>query len=277
MIRKMKGFLNSLQNSAYSPQFYSSIPKKSFRQSFGYFLLLILVLSVIKLTTLISPLLVEAPLAIQSFISDTINCFPKELEVKIQNGLVTTNVEEPYFIKFCSAKEINQNLVLIDTKTPFSASKFNESSAAAWVTKDSIFYKKSNVETRSYSFIQIKDFKLNRDSLNSFNNMISPWLKFVGPILLFLAFVGIYLAYDFRLIYLLFLAALIWLLSKLFKKTFNFGQSYKIGLHAISLGLIVELVGNLTTRWIHFDGFPFMVTFISLGVVLVNLFITKKD
>lgn len=86
-----------------------------------------------------------------------INCYPNDLEAKITNGQAYTNVEEPYFIKSCEGDQ-SQNLMVIDTKTPYASDKFDEFKVASWVTKDSIVYKKNNYETRTYSFAQIKDF-----------------------------------------------------------------------------------------------------------------------
>lgn len=269
-------FFRTIQDSVYSQKFYSTLLKKSFKQSIGYFLLLVLLLTVIRTIFLINPLLIEAPIQIQKFAQDTINCFPKDLEIKITTGQAGINASEPYFIVSCEGSS-SQNIAVIDTKTPFSTEKFNEYKVAAWVTKDLIVYKSNNLETRSYSFAKIKDFKLNREVLNSYQKMFQPYLKFIGPILLLLSFFGLFLALDFRLLHLLLLSSIIWLLGKLLKKSLGYGQSYKVGLHAITLGLIVELVISLTKPWTHLSGFPFMVSILTLGVVTVNLFLPKTD
>lgn len=268
-------FLKTIQNSIYSKEFYSTLLKKSFKSSIYYFLLLILLLTAIRVVTLVNPLFVQAPAALQSFASQIVDCFPKDLEVKITNGQTSTNAKEPYFISSCGTTN-KQNLVVIDTKTPYSPEKFDEYKVEAWVTKNSIISKRNNVETRSYNLTQIKDFKLNKDSLKSFSNMLTPYLKFVGPILILLAFLGIYLSYIFRLIHLLIVAALILVLGKIFKKDLGFGESYKLGLYAITLGLIVDLVVSLTSRWTYLYGFPFMVTILTLAVVLINFLLPKK-
>ncbi|TSC87580.1 MAG: Uncharacterized protein G01um10147_558 [Microgenomates group bacterium Gr01-1014_7] len=259
-------FFKTIRLAIYSPQFYSGIFKKSFKQSLGYFLLLTLLLTAIHLITLINPLLIEAPKSLQKIVQQVVNCYPKDLEIKITGGHTISNQQEPYFISNCDPSAGEQKLVVIDTKNSFSAQKFNEYKVEAWVTKDSIFYKKNNLETSSYNLVQIKDFKLNQETLKSYSNMITPWLKFVGPVLLLLAFGGIYLTYIFRLIYLALLAILIWGLSKLFKQTLTYGSSYKTGLYAITLGLVIELI----------YGFPFMVTIITLGVVWINLLWPKR-
>lgn len=264
-------FFQTIKNSIYSPEFYSQISQKSFGKSLGYFLLLVLILTAIKSLTLIGPLIFELPGQLQTIIKETVNCYPEDLEIKVSSGQVTTNVEEPYFVDSCGGEfATNQPLAVIDTQTPYSLAQFDQYGVIAWLTKDSIFVKRNSYETRSYSLNKINDFKLNKDFVDSLSNMISPWLKFVGPTLMFLAFIGIYLSYDFKLIYLLVLAVVIWLPAKIFKKTLPYGQSYKLGLYAITLGLIVELLVSLTNNLTGFSGFPFMFTLITLGVVFIN-------
>lgn len=272
----MINFVKTIQDSIYSPAVYSVLTKKSFKKSLGYFLLLILFLTIIKVVTLINPLLIEAPIALQGFTQSIIDCYPDDLEVKVDRGQVSTNTSQPYFIPICEGLNQSQNLAVIDTRTPYSSSQFDKYQTQVWVTKDAIVFKKDKYETSSYSLTEIKDFKLNRQLLNSYQKTISPYLKFIGPILLLLSFVGIFLSYNFRLIYLLLLSSIIWLLGKVFKQTLAYGQAYKIGLHAITLGLIVELFFSLTARWTHLTGFPFMVSVLTLGVVIINLFLPKK-
>lgn len=271
----MMNFLKTIQDSIYSPKFYKTIAQKSFKQSIGYFLLLALLLTIVRLVTLINPLFVEAPKAIQGFANQIINCFPKDLEIKVTNGQAAINTKEPYFISSCDGK--NQKLVVIDTKTPYSVEKFAEYKANAWLTKDALVYKNSSVEMRTYKLTNVKNFKLNKEVLNSYLNMATPYLKFVGPVLSILTFIGLYLSYDFRLIHLLIIATLILVLGKIFKQETSFGTSYKLGLYAITLGLIVDIIVGLTGRWTGIYGFPFLVTIITLVVVPVNLFLPNQD
>lgn len=270
-------FFKNIAKSIYSPKFYSEILKKSFSQSLGYFTLLILLLTAINSITLVGPLLMEVPVKLENFIQETINCFPRDLEIKINNGIVSTNKTEPYFISSCEPTGKNINLFVVDTKTPFSIEKFAEYKVAAWVTKDAVFYTQNSNETRSYSLRQVTSYQLNQNTLRSYTNIINPWLKFVGPVLMIAALFGIYIAYLFRLIYLAIVSLIIWLLSKAVKKNFTYAASYSVSLHAITLGLIVEFIVNQTAKFTNFSGFPFMVFILTIGVVIVNLFINKKS
>lgn len=229
------------------------------------------------------PVLKNSQTEIQKAITEVVNFYPDQLEIKITKGLITTNQVEPYFLSLPADSTVFENprspvnILVIDTKTPFSSTQFNEYQTVAWLTKDTIFYKSGNrSEIKAFDLTKIGDFTVNKNLINSLEKTILPWLKYTGPILAFLIFTGVYLSYDFRLLYLFFLAFLIWLLTKVFKKTLSYGQSYKMGLYAITLGLIIETILSLTSQWISFPNLPFMFTIISLAIIVVNYLLAER-
>lgn len=266
-------FFQTIKNSIYAPSFYQQIPSRSFKGSLGYFLLLILFLTIISTITLLPTMLFEVPAILQQFLNDAVACFPDELKLSINRGKVTTNVAEPYFVPFCLGEQTSQdynNLLVIDTQTPFSSSQFNQYQTVAWLTKDTLVYKERDYKIQIFDLSQIPEFKLDRATINSLAQKISPWLKFVGPALLLVILLGLYIMYIFRLMYALFLALVIFLSAKVFKKTLTYKASYKISLYAMTLPLLVELAVHSTSKWTNFDGFPFMFTAVTLGVVFFN-------
>ncbi|MBI2334657.1 DUF1189 family protein [Candidatus Daviesbacteria bacterium] len=268
-------FFKTIKNSVYSPAFYQQIPNKSFKSSLGYFLLLTLLLTIVSTLTFLGTLLKDVPAAAAQLLNSAVNCYPSELEVTVNRGQVTTNVAEPYFVPFCLGEPNSadyNNLVVVDTKTPFSAGQFNQYQTLAWLTKDALVYKENNLEVRVFDLSQIREFKLDKNMIISWGDKISPWLKFVGPVLAVLVIFGLYIFYSLKLIYLLFIALLIWLLAKIFKKVLTYGQSYKLGLYGVTLGFLVEILVGFTRQWTNFGGFPFMFTLITLGVVFINYF-----
>lgn len=271
-------FLKTIQNSIYSIQFYKTIPQKSLWQSVKYFTSLILLLTIISILTLFQSLVIETPKIIRDYIQKTINCFPDDLEIKISAGEVSTNVEEPYFIADCDPLSDvgGMKIAVVDTKTPFAQAKFEEYNTFVWVTKDSVSIKDKDYQTRIYSLKGAQNFTLTKQSIDSFYNKFSPYLKWVGPALLVLTFLGIYIVYLLRLIQLLITSALIWLLGKIFKHELNYSSAYKIGIFAATLGLILDTLVGFASQWTKFYGFPFMFTVITLGVVIINVFLPKR-
>lgn len=273
-------FFQKVKDSIYSPAFYSKIPNFSWKSSFGYFFLLSLILVLIQTAFLIQPLFIKLPGQAKDWINTSIEKFPADLQIKFQNGQAITNVQQPYFIPLSDKSVATtsadyQNLVVIDTKTSFSASKFNEYKTAIWLTKDSFFYQDRN-GIKAYELSKVKDFTLDKNFIKDLAQKINPWLKWLGPALLILSFIGLYISNSLRLIQLLVIALLILLLGKLLKWNLNYKTSYKISLYAITLGLSVELLIGVTEIFTKFHGFPFMFTLITLGVVFINLNSSRK-
>jgi len=264
-------FLDTVKQSIYSPAFYSKVPKTSFSKPFVYFLFLILLLTIIQAIVPAWGLITVGQKQMTMFVKNLANSYPSELEVTIDHGMVSTNVEEPYVIPLPQDKnrssEQPQNLVVIDTKTPFSVTQFNNYNAAAWVTKDAVFTKNSNGQIRTMDLSKISHFVINKSLAESLYNKISPWLVLIMPLIVVFMLFGIYMVYLANLLYLFFLALLIWLLARVIKKELSYGQSYKVGLYAMTLGFIVDIVFSI----LRLHGFPFMFTILTLAVVFANL------
>lgn len=264
-------FLRKIQNSIYSPEFYSNSQKFSFSSALGYFAILILILTVAQSIYPIWLFSTAGQREIKNLTSRVSSAYPKELEVKIINGKVSTNVKEPYAIAIPSEDNSGQreNLVVLDTKTPYSAAKFNEYRSLIWVTRDSVFVKEDkNGQTRAFDLSSANNFTLNKNAVDSFAVKASPWLKLITPVVIIAILAGIFFIYFLRLFYFLFLALLVFILLKLIKKPLSYGKAYMVVLYAVTLGFIVEAI----TIIVHQQSFPFMLTVITLLVVLFNFY-----
>jgi hypothetical protein len=273
------GFLKKIKNSIYSPVFYSNILQEKFSSAIGYFLLLALFLTALQSIFPIWSFFTAGQPEIQKFVDRAKNFYPSELEIKIQKGKVSINAQEPYFVPIPKDVDMKNetanaidNFVVIDTENSYSASQFNEYKTFAWITEDSIITRDNNNSTRIYDLSKASDMTINRKTITTLINTFSPWLKFIPPLVIIGILLGVYMFYSARLIYLFFLALLIWLLTKIIKKPLAYWASYRVGLYAITLGLLVELLIN----WIGQSGFLFMTTIISLIIVFINLSPTKN-
>lgn len=264
-------FFKNILNSLYSPSFYASIPQKTFGQAISYFLLLILLLTVLKSASPIYNYLSSGQKQVSNFLNQAINFYPEELKIKIKNGKVSTNVQEPYFIPLTlnlDRKTSSVNLAVIDTKTPFSTAQFNkyQTIAIAWITSDSVVTRDDKGQIRIYDLAQVSDLTINKQLVDTLLTKITPWFKLITPLVVTGILFGFFLLNALRLIYLLILAILVLLLTKIIKKPLSWRNSYKVGLYAMTLGFFVEIA----LGWFRLSGFPFMFTLITLLVVLVN-------
>lgn len=270
------GLFQTIRSSVYDPNFYSKIKNQGLGSSLKYFFLLILILAGINTLVLSYELGFKVPQEVRSFISQSVNSLPADLEVDIDEGQVTTNATEPFFIPFPQFdgdlnRENLNNILVIDTKTPFSASQFNQYKTLFWLTRDSLFYQNREFDQRSIDLSKVENFKINRTFVEGLVGKASPWFNFIGPFLILAVFVGIFLGFTFKLVYFLFLAVLIYFLSSIFKWGLNYSNSYKTAIYASTLSLFVDLILFNTGIYTGFYGFPFLFTLTSLCIATINL------
>ncbi len=270
-----RDFLKLVRDSVYSPEFYKGLPDKRFWFSFKYFYSLVLVLALI-VTALIS---LSAVPETQSFLNRTsekvLNYYPQELEITIQKGQASTNVTEPYFLKLPDEFKTNQpdqaanqpeNLLVIDTTTPFSVEKFKDYKTLAMLTKDNLVFAKDR-EIRIYGLDRFPDMKISKAAVSNFVAKVRPFLKFAGPVVVLGLFLIYLIVFSSELFFLLFIALGIWIILKIRKMRVGYVKGYQIGLHAVTLGMLLEafqfILGfNITI--------PFLFTILTLLVVVIN-------
>ncbi len=160
-----------------------------------------------------------------------------------------------------------ENLVVIDTKDPFTQDEFRNDKTLALITKDSLVYvKNSSIVIQpigpSVSFVA------NRNTVASFMGNVQPYFKFLDLIVAILVPIGVFGGMLFRLLYLFLLALLIWAFTGIRKIPGGYGQAYRWGLHLMTLPLILT-----TFVWLVFPGanVPFLFTVIALIMTGVNV------
>lgn len=267
------GFFKTVANSIYSPKFYKDVVNQSLGNAIVYFIILGFVASLLT-TLLIVPTLIPLKKQIPTFVNSIVDYYPSKLEIKIKNGEVTTNAKEPYFIPLPGDDQQNQpikNLVVIDTKTPFSSKKFNLYQSAAWVTSDKIFYKSDNRgDIKAYSLSEIKNVTINKIFIIEAVNKLTPLIKFVTPVLIGLLILTLFVVYLFRFVYLFFLAFIIWIIAKFMKWNFTYMQSYIISIYIATGALLLNLLITSTSFLTGFVGLPFLGTIVTVGLLFAN-------
>jgi len=269
---------SDIKNSIYAPSFYRGLENKPFSFSIKYFFKYALLLAAI--TTIINSIIYipEINLFLKGIGSVLSDQYPDELIIKVDKGNVSVNVEEPYFVSFpdeFSAGSILKPgnpdgikyLFAIDTQNELSLELFKRHNSLFLLGKNSIaFYDNNSISIQPFpenlnTEIDKKTADGWSETLRSLTGVASYTLF---PILLF---VFGYFSFISKLIYLIFGALLIWLLSSILGYGLNYSKSYRIGIHAMTLGLILfPILGYLFGKEIRF-GF----TLVMLIIFLINL------
>lgn len=243
-------FFRNLKNSVYNPGFYKAEQHAPFKQALGYYTKLALFAAL--LTAIIVSIIVIPTITFftsSTFVNKIVGYYPEELTLSVKNGQASSNVQEPYSIPFPSDlgsshnRPKHKNLIVIDTKTPFSLESFEKADTMALVTKDYIIGEKGNGQLTLQKLKTLPDVAINRSKILSWIEFIRPWIKFIIPGIIVATFILSFIArWILGLLASLVLSFLVWIVQMIRKVRTPFAEVYKLTLYAITLPLLLDTV-----------------------------------
>jgi hypothetical protein len=163
--------------------------------------------------------------------------------ISIVNGKASIKEPQPYSIV---DPETGKTLVVIDTTGAISSVEGME--AIGLVTATQAIFKKSKIETRSFSFGDIEEFTLDKDKIRSW---LSAAEKFTAAVLYPLAVFGSFIA---RIIQLLIYAAIGLLFASWCKSKRTYGELLRLSVVAVTPCIIVKTILGVGGIQIPFAG-----------------------
>ena len=268
-------FLQKIQQSIYSPEFYRELRSKSFRYSLRYFLTLCLSLAIIG-TVIFSVRLVPAVSNFTTQIGPRIaSHYPDELVATFSKGVLSTNVPEPYFIKLppefplvqgtsTSPSPRPENLIVIDTKATSSSEKLHEYNTLILATRESVIGDDgTGVQSREYG--RFFDITLSKQKVSTSFDTLHRFAPLISTALVGALFIFVFLFFAAKLLYLLIGALIILFIAKFRKTPLTYKTAYCIGLHAITPAILVQSL--LAVYGAHI---PYLFTAVFIIAVIVN-------
>lgn len=155
---------------------------------------------------------------------------------------------------------------MIDTTSTFSLDLFKQYNTVALLTNTDLVYENKGI-LNIESLDQVPDGVLTKTKLATVMAKVDSYLRIIPAIVVIFIFIGLVLFGAFELLYLVFAALVIWLILKILKLKGGYRFSYHIGLHAITLGLLVSTV----YAFFSLPSVPFLFSLILILVVLTNL------
>lgn len=281
-MRKIKFFFRVLGKSLTDFSYYKEIAKTKFSFSFKYLIFLVFLISffwgvfyAFKLTTFLP----KVPKVISDAKVAVSEIYPKELVLMLQEGKLTTNVREPYFIEFPDvlaglSGETFAHLVAIDTKA--EAADFAKYQSPILLTGDSAVFQDKDYGFRVVPLTEVKtDLVVTRPIYDEFIKVITPYFDYFPSVVYALIVISLSLlplittafSLSWRMITLFFLTVLLWVVSKVMKKHLSFGKVYQLSMHGVTLpvllGLGASLVGLFFPTWLFIGVF-----LVFMGVVI---------
>ncbi len=200
--------------------------------------------------------------------------FPADLSVRVQDGIVTTSVQEPYFLPFPKddkdSTDDPENLLVIDTRSDLTLSEIDAYDSFAVLTRDHLVLTKDKGDRRLYPLSSVKDFTVNKGLASGWWAKVQ---KFLGialyPMLVALLVVTILSTAAWHLTASLVGALLVLLIGKLRKNPLSYGDAYKTAVFATGPVLIVSAVGFVI-------GVPVLPFHLDLLIFILVVFLNLR-
>jgi hypothetical protein len=242
----MKNFIKTIGFTFYSGDFYNKIKDEKtiggieFLFKVSLFITVCLAILGLVLILIFSPLLKSK---INEFVATS---YPDDLVVNIKDGKMTANIDEPFFIKTPGAtenSEVKKNLLVLLPNEKKDASLLSKYDTSLAITSDGIVGEKN--EGKEISIINYDDmtFTLDKVMAQKYLNILYYFFTIffvIGVVpmgmLVLVTMIG------FHLIWLFFVALLIWAFLSLKKLNISYKQSYRIGMYSIVPLVFLELI-----------------------------------
>lgn len=275
----MKQFFAHIKRSINDPEYYRDILDRPFSYSFKYYVSFVSFLAVMMTIILSTPLIPEVNRVLREFPPQFFAYYPDELELRVEQGKVSSNVAEPYYlplpVRFQEIVDQGNtpsiaHMAVIDTTEPITLEGLRSRNALIWVGGNSIAFLESNNGMSVSALPADLNVHITESKIRGVFDRVAPYLHLVGPFLVVMIFLMLMLGFVVTLVYLVFIGApLIMLVGRMVSKPFSYGEAYRIGLHAVTLPLLLQQLLRLLSGGIPID-LPFLFTALLLLVVWGN-------
>lgn len=283
-MQKLKTFWYSFQNSLLNPSYYLEVVKARYWFSFKYLFFLLVCLSLVRSVQLGSAYALirnTIPSYITTGKSELLKLYPKELELRISNGKLYTNVEEPYIIEIPKifGETGGMHLAVIDTEG--KADDYLEYNTLVLATRQALVYPEKKqgdrTTTQMYYFSELKrsiyiDYSLYKKGIDA----LSPYLDKLPKVLDYSVVLGLILLPFFgglfwtsgTLFGLVFLTAIMWIIEKIMKTTYGYGTLFRMGMHGVTWAILFTFLLDTTGR--HISSLYSLIYFGFMIFILVK-------
>jgi hypothetical protein len=272
------GLIKNLRKSIYSPPFYRGLFTAPFSFSLKYFFALALSFAV-AMTLIIAPAVIPSFIGFLKGAVQSLDGFPADAVVTIQNGMASTNVTSTIVLAatdavrslFDTGSGAPRNLIVVDTSSTFSEDLFRSYDTMFLLTRGSIVMQYGGEERTSPVGTYLKDQKIDKAKVEEIAANIRARLNWVPAGIVFGIFFVMFLMFAGILLYLLAITFLVWLILGARKIRAGYRKSYQIALHASSLGLLF-----LPFKILLFSLLPVSYFVILTVIVVVEVLINVK-
>lgn len=230
--------------SVTSFRFYKEIAFQKITKSIGYFFLFIFLITLV-LSMKYSTALIQGMGEVSKELGDRLP------EIRIENGVVSIDAQEPFTIKekdFIFIIDTTRKITTIDPSCK----------QGIFLTKNKLIYKQSEIETREYDLSKIKSFTVNKEAMERWRKIFS---RFAFPILLVSLFPYFVVV---KLIQILFFSLIALVMNTTTKANLKYENLFNISLFALTPPVLLATIFNLAGLRI-----PFFLSLFLYAVIYI--------
>ncbi len=288
MFNWLKDFYTHFKKSLIDFSYYSELIATNFYTSLKYLFTLLIFVALINglvLAVVLATYLPQIPNFIVKAKSTILSFYPSDLVLTVKNSELSTNVQEPYYL---DPVEITRTLNKIPSKkiehfvtidTAGSMEKFDQYKTAILVTKNMVIAQKSDGGYEAESFNSFntanQELIITKDKYDQLVGKFLPYLDqlktislglMAGAIILW-PFVGGALYLSNKFLYLAVFSIIFLIIAKIMKKQLSYQKIFQLGMHALTLPIIIDLIQNLFHFYIPFI---YPVIFIAWMMIIIS-------
>lgn len=241
-------FFLQMRESVIDFKFYRSIKDSKFSRSFVYLLLLFLIIYFINGTKTF----IITRIVVDELVTNLSVNIP---EFRLENGEFSFEGKMPYYISSSTSEAF-----VIDTTGAVNEGVLKDVASGMLITKDKVYVKRSEVETREFSLAELEGITLSKSDVLEFLPKLS-WIAFI-----FIAF-GFIFVLGWKLLNAVILALLGLIANAVFNGRLKFNNLMNISIYALTLPMLIQLAYNLSGYQI--SGFGFIYWGISILYVVL--------
>jgi hypothetical protein len=268
-----------IKNSIFGPQYYTELIADTSKTGLRYLLKLSLVVGTCVGISLV-PSLMKVKEAVNTTVLGVSSYYPQSLIVHVEKGIVRTEgVTEPYAIPVPAGVFKNEeaaqsvNALVIDTTTPFSLEYFKSLNTFALVQKNSVTVRGDRGEMKTYEIPKDTNVVIQKSGIDYYMSLIASYITTVAPFIYALIIPLFVCMYFFGyMLYGIYFGVVAYIYGRIISKDrWTYKTAYRVGLHAMTLPLIVlNVIDILAPALLNTIRIPFLFTLASLVCIYIN-------
>ena len=254
-----------------------------FSFSFKYFVAFSFILGIMLTIFVCSMILPPLNHFSDRFLTRAVNLYPPGLEIQITDGTLTVNKNEPIRIPIpyelitdvppAISDQKQKYLLTIDTKA--KTDDYEKSQSLLLLTENQLVAPDEGSGYSVYPFSEVTGVKINKETVDQIIRGAAPFVKALPYLVTAILFIimAIFLPLS-RLFSLLLLTFITMIFAKLLHLKLTYRQLYQLGLHALTVPVLIQVIMTLFSL---IPPLPFFNSIVYLLYFLVILAELRKD